>query len=565
MANIKKHDESNSDIEQVLASKPAQRKRIHRGHRSNCKRNKKVFDIWSIGNDGLVEIIFYLNIKEFASARQICKHFNKLIKDPNRMNKFWKYQSKKLCCSISNEYNTNNWHEFYSQIHTILKKGNYYTASIYTAMIKRKGDRDDISNDAKPWLSRTINPSLVEWSTLTWNSEYSDLELLSNNAYFASIKTKKRIKETIAYYYEEIIVSISKTKDLIMKLTDNDNGNMKLKRSKNINIESVTSKHGAIKLITDDYGFDLQLIDLICKYDCYMVLDMLLLNKQYDIFEIVKFDNYNYNSKFAQKHNMDKQFRVIDLFFCYSAKYASIKLFCYLVQRYGDEMKIKHLRFYNNVKMYDYYKTSRYGAVLKQWDNELQLYDHLLYIALEGGSDKIVNHILNGIERMDDDDQNRDCKILLRYSNCCVNKCVKGIFHNFTNWFRLDKKERIKKSTINAIIDRYYHCINVAQTVGFYGWRRTELGYLLCRCCQYRKEIEKSKSKSKKFKFAKEIIQTIMQHEKISENIESAIVGAMKLGYIKILAILLNKKNINIFAVRELIYFILLYKPGNGI
>ena len=98
MANTK------SDIEQPLVSKPAQRKRIHRGCRSNSKRNKnnrstvskQVCDIWSIGNDGLVEIIFYLNIKEFASARQICKHFNKLIKDPSRINKFWKYQSKKL-------------------------------------------------------------------------------------------------------------------------------------------------------------------------------------------------------------------------------------------------------------------------------------------------------------------------------------------------------------------------------------------------------------------------------------------------------------------------------------
>ena len=421
MANTKKHDESKSTIEQLLVSKPAQRKRIHRGRRSNSKRNennrntvsKKVFDIWSIGNDGLVEIFFYLNIKEFASAKQICKDFNKLIKDENRMNKFWKYQSKKICCSICDDYNTNNWHGFYSQIHTIVKQGNYYTASIYTSMIKRKGHH--ANNDIKPWLSRTVNPSLVAWSTHLSCFGDNDLELLSSYAYFASIKTTKQIKEYVRqatalspycncryYYYRITAVSMSNTKDLIMKLTDNGNIIIKLKHK---NIESIPSKYGAIKLITDDYGFDLQLIDLICKYDCYMVLDMLLLNKQYDIFEILKFDNYNCNLKFAQKHNMDKQFRVIDLFFYYSVKYTSIELFDYLAQRYGNEMKMKHVRFYNNVEMYDYYKTDPYSyGGSKQWDNELQLCDHLLDIALKAANDTIVNHILNRLERMDHDD-----------------------------------------------------------------------------------------------------------------------------------------------------------------
>ena len=335
-------------------------------------------------------------------------------------------------------------------------------------------------------------------------------------------------------YYRGIAVSMSNTKDLIAKLTDNSNVKSK-------NIESITNKYGAIKLITDDYGFDLQLIDLICKYNCCMVLDMLLLNKQYDIFEILKFDNYNCNLKFAQKHNMDKQFRVIDLFFYYSVKYTSIKLFDYLAQRYGDEMKMKHGRFYNSIKMYDYYKTDRYGGLSQQWDNELKLYDHLLYIALEAASDTIVNHILNRIAKMN----SHDDETLLGYSNC-----INGLFRNFTNWIKLDEKERITKSTINSIIDRFYHCINIAKPTTFYSYQ-TELGVSLWRCNDYRWELrkEKEKSRSKKLKLAKEIVQTIIQHEKISANIESAIASAMTLGYTKILQILVNKENINIFAV----------------
>ena len=43
-----------------------------------------------------------------------------------------------------------------------------------------------------------------------------------------------------------------------------------------------TRCHG-VKLITDKNGFNLQLIDLICKYDAHLVLDMLLLNPIHDI------------------------------------------------------------------------------------------------------------------------------------------------------------------------------------------------------------------------------------------------------------------------------------------
>ena len=138
----------------------------------------------------------------------------------------------------------------------------------------------------------------------------------------------------------------------------------------------------------------------------------------------------------------------------------------------------------------------------------------------------------------------------MRYNS----RCIKSLFRNFTNWFKLDEKTRIKKSTINSIIDRLYHCINVARPMSFSYSGRTELDDLLVRyrdyCCQQNGKT-KPKSKSKKLKFAKEIIHTIMQHEKISENIESAVATALKLGHIKILQILVNKENLNIFAVSD--------------
>ena len=64
-----------------------------------------------------------------------------------------------------NKYHTNNWCEFYGQIHNILTHGDYYNVSIYRN-----------SCNGRPcgltWLDLTINPSLLNLSDCTLMKPY---------------------------------------------------------------------------------------------------------------------------------------------------------------------------------------------------------------------------------------------------------------------------------------------------------------------------------------------------------------------------------------------------------
>ena len=87
--------------------------------------------------------IFCINVNEFVIIKQLCHHFNDLIINVlennnsgnnisnQKMNKFLEYQSKKLRSTIVDNHNTNNWFQFYKQVHNILTHGYYYDAMIF--------------------------------------------------------------------------------------------------------------------------------------------------------------------------------------------------------------------------------------------------------------------------------------------------------------------------------------------------------------------------------------------------------------------------------------------------
>ena len=377
-----------------------------------------------------MDIICFLTVKEFGYIKVTCNHFNKLIchgmQSIIRMNRFWKIQSLRLCSSIPYNYNTNDWHTFYFQMYKILQFGDYHNAQHYKNLVQKynqtlpimiptcTSSRPSMVNSGHGagggsmpallspplWLDRNVNPAWV--NDLSVQKNYYLIGTgLTDYAYFVSNNIKSENKNN-RYDGDTFTHKQQQIKDFMERY------GMKVK---DLNRERFNSERFnqslPIKLVTDDYGFDLQLIDLICYFDAQLVLDMLLLKNENDQDKDKKDKDkgnggiYDVYYKFKPKHNvtshpdahLGKNFTdkywldALTLFYDYSAKHGSIKVFKYLIKRFGiSSVRIVYLKDYILKHHPIRYMVGRvYEYALT----------NILVAAMEGGNDEIINEVLN--------------------------------------------------------------------------------------------------------------------------------------------------------------------------
>ena len=551
--------------------------------------------ILSIIDDLWIEIIYFSTMKDFIHLKEACIHLNTMMssittKHSNyRSNKLWEYKSKQLCCSIPFNYdpkNNFNWYIFYCQLYKIITFGDYYNANIYnnykqfySQNIKNSFYHTDGEIMLSQWLDRNINPSLYDDPDFDFNTDLINIPAsinpykmdntssavvsrLSRNAYFVSITTNEAIRE-LNPLGDDTAYLIKLKQAMIKQIGIRDF------HSKSESIEDVLfSKYGckSIKFPTDDYGFDLQLIDLICKYDAHLVLNMLLSNPIYyyginytftkqvpGLYYKASGDYGDYGARDygcgSNATNIIK-FGVYQLLFHYSAKYGSDNVFNYMFNRYKDELKLIYIKYYNSPKSYLYLN-----------NKGMYWFYHLFIAAMKGGNDIIINKVLqcmklnetysdcvnfttfemhqtgtgtgvSGRQNMkitfESILNNINSNMYNRYINCNntdSNNCSSSfnsnysiiyLFTGYKYWDKLAINKRIKTTTIDKVLTYLGNEKKTTLKFNENNQSNSLLHYLIdCHSeCGKRLNININKSE-----FYKDILNTIISHECIDINI----------------------------------------------
>ena len=337
----------------------------------------------------------------------------------NKLNNFWKMECNRICNTIVQHYKTDDWYKLFVQIFKILKYGDYYHGNIFNSMIlkifKNYKGYPWLSREINPW-DTNINSkcgfillNIYRCGFKIWSDaldsyidglKYVQVEepyYIKYDRYVAtqSIKQSDKYicvydcihnKNSCMYAYIDI------DNDEEMKMfqlsmsrgSDHTNFYRKYVRTSDqcpcekCNIYQHDYKHDFIEcncgiykyMLSNDigmtieltngfdvYGFDLQLIDLICWYDTLSLLKMLLLHPKYDIFHVFELKSASIET--------------LTLFFHYSALYGSIHVFKYLFDNYTDSIKLE----------YNIHGPKKY----------------ILFVAKLGGNNQIFNMVINHI------------------------------------------------------------------------------------------------------------------------------------------------------------------------